>query len=286
MNSDELLTAFRSDVSLPDEETTRRAFKRAMYSRRRLVTRRRLLIAGAVAGAAAIAGGLSATFVGASSDVNPQRKQIVDATVAQAERAFGERRAFKADLDGSLLTVSASTNGEADGVVSGIEELVLAYATDENLRAAGVEGIATLSYGEGESSLSPISSPRQLSDDACDIPAGTTLANVTAASGRLVPLLGGFCMIRLTTNDPKTFASGVETTLNQLYAAVPPAKPSQGRAVIIEAYDSSGSPVIAGAWGPGTVLGGAVYARPDVFCDTPLIGSVPVGRCDSGAGNG
>jgi hypothetical protein len=269
MNTDELLTAFRSNVSLPDEATTRRAYERATQSGPRIVTRRRLVIAAAVAGAAAIAGGLSATFVGASSDVNPQRQQIVDATVAQVEQALGDHRGFKAKLDGSLLTVSASTNGEADAVASGIEELVLAYVADENLRAAGDEGVATISYSDGSYALAPISTPHTLGDDACDIPAGTTLANVTVASGRLVQLLGGFCTIHLTTDDPKTFAGDVEATLNQLYAAVPPAKPSQGRAVIIEADDPSGSPVIAGAWGPGTVLGGAVYVRPGLC--TPLV---------------
>lgn len=269
MNTDELLTAFRSTVPLPDEATTRRTYEYATQSRRRLVTRRKLLIAAAVAGAAAIAGGLSATFVGASSDVNPQRQQIVDATVAQVQQALGNERVFKAKLDGSLLTVSAGTNGEADSVAAGIEELVLAYVADKNLRAAGDEGIATISYSDGKSALAPMSMPRTLGEHACDIPAGTTLANVTAASGRLVQLLGGFCTIHLTTDDPRTFAGDVETTLNQLYAAVPPAKPSQGRAVIIEADDPGGAPVIAGAWGPGTALGGAVYVRPGLC--TPLV---------------
>jgi hypothetical protein len=269
MNDDELLIAFRSNVSLPDEETTRRAYERATHSRRRLVTRRRLVIAAAVAGAAAIAGGLSATFVGASSDVNPQRQQIVDATVTQVQQALGDERTFKATLDGSLLTVSASANGEGDRAAAGIEELVLAYVADQNLRAAGDEGIATVSYSDGEFALAPISVPHTLPDDACDIPPSTKLANVTAASGRIVKLLGGFCIVHLTTGDPKKFAGEVETTLNQLYAAVPPAKPSQGRAVIIEADDPSGSPVIAGAWGPGTVLGGAVYVRPGLC--TPLV---------------
>jgi hypothetical protein len=267
--TDDLLTEFRSDVPLPDEAKARRAYELVTHSRRRLVTRRRLAIAATVAAVAAIAGGLSATFVGASSDVNPQRQQIVDATVTQVQQALGNQRVFKATLDGSLLTVSASTNGEADGVAAGIEELVLAYVADENLRAAGDEGIATVSYSDGKSALAPISAPRTLGADACDIPAGTTLANVTAASGRLVQLLGGFCTIQLTTDDPKTFAGDVETTLNQLYAVVPSAKPSQGRAVIIEADDPGGSPVIAGAWGPGTVLGGAVYVRPGLC--TPLV---------------
>jgi hypothetical protein len=270
--TDDLLTEFRSEIPLPEEATSREIYARATAGRRR-VPRRRLVLAVAVVVVAGIAGGLYASHGGAGGNMNPQRQQIVDATVAQVQQALGDHRVFKATLDESLLTVSASTNGEADGVAAGIEELVLAYVADANLRAAGVEGVATVSYSDGSFALAPISTPHRLGDDACDIPAGTNLANVTAASGRLVQLLGGFCTIKLTTGNPKAFAGDVETTLNQLYAAVPAAKPSQGRAVIIEADDRSGSPVIAGAWGPGTVLGGAVYVRPGLC--TPLV-SPPV----------
>jgi hypothetical protein len=268
MTPDDLLTTFRSDVPLPDEPTARQIYRRATTGNRR-APRRRLVLVVAVVVAAAIAGGLYASLGGAGSNVNPQRQRIVDAAAEQVQHALGDQRTFKAKLDGSSLTVSASTNGEGDSVAAGIEELVLAYVADANLRAAGDEGVATVSWSDGSSALAPMSMPRTLGDDACTIPAGTTLANVTAASGRLVRLLGGFCTIQLTTDDPKTFASDVETTLNELYAAVPPAKPSQGRAVIIEADDPSGSPVIVGAWGPGTVLGGAVYVRHGLC--TPLV---------------
>jgi hypothetical protein len=274
MNDDELLTTFREEVAPPDETTARRAYAYATADRRR-APRRRLVLAVALVVAAGAAGGLYASLGGASSNVNPERQQIVDATVAEVQGAFDDRRDFKANLDGSLLTVSATSDGEGDGIVSGFEELVLAYVADDNLRAAGDEGVATITYSDGTSSLSPLSDVSPLEDGACEIPAGTQLANVTAASARLVPLLRGFCVIHLTTADPKTFASDVETTLNQLDAAVPPAKPSQGRAVLIEADDSDGSPVIVGAWGPGTVLGGAVYVRPGLC--SPLVFGAPVG---------
>lgn len=270
--TDDLLTEFRSDVPLPDEVQARRAYERATRSNRGLVTRRRLAVAGVVA-AAAIAGGLSATFVGASSDVNPQRQQIVDHATAQVRQAFGDRRIEKATLDGSLLTVDVKATEPLDSVLGPFEALVLAYVADDQLRAAGDEGIATLAGAAlGRNPLPPIPSTSQLPAGACDIPTGTTLAgHVTAASGRVIPLLGGFCAIGLTTSDPTAFAGDVEETLNQLWRAVPVAKISQDRFVVLEADDGRGVPVIIGAWEPRG--GGAVYVRPGLC--TPLV-SPPV----------
>ncbi len=105
------------------------------------------------------------------------------------------------------------------------------------------------------------------------------------ASGRMIPLLRGFCVIHLTTSDPKAFAGYVQESLNQLFAAVPAAKGSQGRGVVIEADDTSGVPVIVIAWGPSIDQGGSVYVRPDLECKTSLV-NPPVGRCGSGTANG
>ena len=66
MNNDDLLTEFRGDVPLPDDPTKQRIYERATSGRRHVVTRRRLVLAVAVLAAAGIAGGLSATFGGAT----------------------------------------------------------------------------------------------------------------------------------------------------------------------------------------------------------------------------
>jgi hypothetical protein len=270
---DELLTAFRADVPPADEATTKRAYERAVHARRRPVTRRRLVI-GAVAVAAAVAGGLYASLGGASSNVNPERQRIVDETLTEVQQAFGGDRLRKATLDGSLLTVDVKTDEPVNGVIGPLEGLVLAYVANDGLRASGEEGIETTSIsGWGEGALPPVPTEPRLPGGACDIPSGATFANVTAASGRLIPLLGGFCAIQLTTSDPRAFAGGVEETLNQLWSAVPATKISHGRFVMIEADDQSGAPVIVGGWEP--VGGGAVYAHPG-DC-TPLI-DYPVGN--------
>jgi hypothetical protein len=284
--TDDLLTTFRSDVPLPDDASAKRAYERATSGRRRLPRRRLAYAVAAVVVAGGLAGGLSETLGGASSNVNPQRQQIVDQAMAQVQQALGGDRLLKATLDGSVLAVDGKTDEPVNGVVEPFEELVLAHVADERLRAAGYEGVETINgEGFGEASLSPLSSMPQLSAEACDIPAGTTLAAVTAASGRMIPLLRGFCVIHLTTSDPKAFAGYVQETLNQLFAAVPAAKNAQGRGVVIEADDTSGVPVIVIAWGPSTDQGGAVYVRPNLECKTSIV-SPPFGRCGSGPGNG
>ena len=65
--TDNLLTAFRSEVPLPDEATAQRIYRRATSGRQHVVTRRRLVGAVAVLAAAAIAGALSATLGGEGS---------------------------------------------------------------------------------------------------------------------------------------------------------------------------------------------------------------------------
>lgn len=218
--TDDLLTELRAEVPLPDERTAGRADERATRSHPKRVTQRRLVIAAAVVAVASIAGGLSAEFVGASSDVNPQRQQIVNRAAAQVRRTFGDRRIAKATLDGSLLTVDVPGHGPLQSTVGGLEGVVLAHVAEDDLKAAGEEGIDSISVGNwGGSALSPFPAEPQLPADACDIPAGTQLADTTSASGRVIPLLGGFCAFRLTTAHPRSFdANGI---LNQLRAAVP-----------------------------------------------------------------
>jgi hypothetical protein len=276
--TDDLLTEFRSDVPLPDETTARRAYERATHSQRQLVTRRRLVIAAAVVAVAALAGGLSATFVGASSNVNPQRQRIVDRAVAEVRQAFGDHRIAKATLDGSLLTVDVPGHGPLQGTVGGLEGVVLAHVAENALQAAGEEGIDRIYVGNwGGTALSPFPAEPQLSADACDIPAGTHLADTTSASGRVIPLLGGFCLFRLTTAHPRLFDANA--ILNQLRAAIPAS--DQGgthhRAQVFEVYAANGKPAIIVAWGGGTNEGGSVYVRPDI-CPGPLAGSGPVVR--------
>jgi hypothetical protein len=286
MTDDDLLTEFRSDVPPPDHASAKRAYEHAIGGRRRLPRRRLGYALAAVVVAGGLAGGLSATLGGASSNVNPERQQIVDRAMRQVQQAFGGDRILKATLDGSLLTIDGKTDEPVNGVVEPFEELVLAHVADDQLRAAGYQGVETIKgKGFGEASLAPLSSIPQLSADACDIPAGTRLTSVTTASGREIPLLRGFCVIHLTTSDPKAFAGYIQETLNQLFAAVPAAKGSRGRGVVIEADDGNGVPVIVIAWGPSTDQGGAVYVRPSLECKTSIV-SPPVGRCGSGPGNG
>ena len=58
------LTTFRSEMPMPDEETTQRIYQRATSGRRHVMGRRRLVAAVAVIAAAGIAGGLTATLGG------------------------------------------------------------------------------------------------------------------------------------------------------------------------------------------------------------------------------
>jgi type II secretory pathway pseudopilin PulG len=284
--TDDRLTEFRADVPLPDDASAKRTYERAVGGRRRLPRRRLLYALAVVIVVGGLAGGLSSTLGGASSNVNPERQQIADEAMAQVQQALGGDRLLKATLDGSLLTIDGKNKGLVNGAVEPFEELVLAHVADEKLRAAGYEGVETINgKGFGGASLAPLSNIPQLSADACDIPAGTKLAEVTAAAGRTIPLLRGFCVIHLTTAHPTAFAGYAQETLNQLFAAVPPAKGSQGRGVVIEADDESGAPVIVIAWGPSVDQGGSISVRPDLECETSLV-TPPVGRCGSGSGNG
>jgi hypothetical protein len=65
--NDDNLTQFRSEMTMPDDETTQRTYERATSGRRRLATRPRLVAAVAVIAAAGIAGGITATLGGGGS---------------------------------------------------------------------------------------------------------------------------------------------------------------------------------------------------------------------------
>ena len=261
MKTDHPLSTFRSEVPFPDEATARQAYARATTDRRRVP--RRLVVAVAVVVAAGVAGGLYASLGGAGSDVNPQRQQIVDNALAQVRQAFGDHRVAKATLHGSLLTVDVPGHGALQSTVGGLEGVMLAHVAEHDLQAAGVEGIDDISVGNwGGSALSPFPAQAQLPADACDIPAGTKLPNTTSASGRVIQLLGGFCLFRLTTPHPRLFDA--QTILNQLRTAVPAS--DQGglhhRAQVFEVFDEKGKPVMVVAWGGGTNEGGSEYVRP------------------------
>lgn len=268
--TDDLLTEFRSNIPLPDEATAQRIYARATSARRR-VPRRRLVLAVALVVTAGVAGGLYASLGGAGSNVNPERQQIVDRAARRVRQAFGDHRITKATLDGSLLTVDVPGHGALQSTVGGIEGVVLAHVAEDDLRAAGDEGIDSISVGNwGGSALSPFPAQAQLPADACDIPAGTQLADTTSASGRVIPLLGGFCAFRLTTAHPRSFDA--EAILNQLRAAVPASDQggSHHRAEVFEVDGQNGKPVIVGAWGGGTNEGGSVYVRRGL--SSPLAG--------------
>ncbi|HKD94887.1 MAG TPA: hypothetical protein VKB43_09305 [Gaiellaceae bacterium] len=262
--NDDLLTAFRSDVPSPDEAKSREIYARATAGRRR-VSRRRLVLAVAVVAAAGIAGGLYASLGGAGANVNPRRQQIVNKAVAQVNRAFGDHRITKATLDGSLLTVDVPGHGPLQSTVGALEGVMLAHVVEDDLQAAGDEGIDTINVGNwGGGPLSPFPAQSQLPADACDIPADSKLADTTSASGRVIPLLGGFCLFRLTTAHPNSFDA--ETILNQLREAIPAADQggSHHRAQVFEVYGENGKPMVVVAWAGGTNEGGSVYNRPGV----------------------
>jgi hypothetical protein len=268
MNTDELLTSFRFDVPLPNEATAQRIYARATRTRRR-ITRRQLAVAAVVLGAG-VAGGLYASLGGASSNVNPERQQIVDQAMAQVQQAFGGDRIRKATLDGSLLKVGVKEDEPDNSVLGPFEGLVLIHVANEQLRAAGYEGVDTYVNGREGGPLSPLPAEPPLPTDACAIPADTQLADTTSASGRVIPLLGGFCRFRLTTAHPSSFDA--EAILNQLRLAVPASDQggSHHRAEVFEVYGENGKPVIIAAWGGGTNEGGAVYVRPGL--SSPLAG--------------
>jgi hypothetical protein len=93
----------------------------------------------------------------------------------------------------------------------------------------------------------------------------------------MIPLLRGFCVIRLTTSDPKRFGFG--EVVNQLDAVIPVSKMQRDRGVVIEVDDDSGVPLVVAAWGASSDLGGpggALYVRPDLACTT----------CNSGTAHG
>lgn len=65
--TDDLLTTFRSEMPMPNEQTTQRVYERATSGRRSLGTRRNLVAVVAVLAAAAIAGVLSLTLGGSGA---------------------------------------------------------------------------------------------------------------------------------------------------------------------------------------------------------------------------
>jgi hypothetical protein len=259
--TDDLLTTFRSDVPLPDDASAKRAYERAVSGRRRLPRRRLAYAVAAVVVAGGLAGGLSATLGGASSNVNPQRQQIVDQAMTQVQQAFGGDRILKATLDGALLTIDVKADEPDNSVLGPFEGLVLIHVANEQLQAAGYQGVDTYVNGRsGPNQLSPLPAQPQLPAGACDIPAGTQLADTTTASGRLIPLLGGFCDFRLTTAHPRSFDAN--TILNQLRAAIPASDQGEShhRAQVFEVYGENGKPVFILAWDGGTNEGGAEYS--------------------------
>ena len=65
--TDDILTTFRSEMPVPDEETTQRIYERATSGRRRMAGRGRLVAVVAVVAVAGIAGGLTAALNGGGS---------------------------------------------------------------------------------------------------------------------------------------------------------------------------------------------------------------------------
>ena len=115
--TDDLLTTFRSEMPMPDEETTQRIYERATSGRRRLVTRNRLVAVAAVIALAGIAGGLSLTLGGGSS---PKPWPIGSAGGGAAGKIsfnpltteFTAGGNAYASIDVSLLSMSSATTLE------------------------------------------------------------------------------------------------------------------------------------------------------------------------------
>ena len=115
--TDDLLTNFRSEMPMPDEETTQRIYARATSGRRRPVTRNRLVAVAAVIALAGIAGGLSVTLGGGSS---PKPWTIGPAGGGPAGKIsanpltteFTDGGNEYTSIDASLLSMSSATTLE------------------------------------------------------------------------------------------------------------------------------------------------------------------------------
>ncbi len=257
--TDDLLTEFRSSVPLADEATARRIYGRATSGRRRR-PRRRHVVAIALVSVAGIAAGLAATNRGEGSKPIRERKQIVHDALMQTQRAFGDGRILDASLSprGSLLTVRVKYGGAHNSVIGPEEGAILAQVVDDQLRASGYDGVAALKIsGKGTAEFRPAPAQSKLPAGACHIPAGTHLDGIASASGRLIPLLGGFCSFRLTFADLPTF-SGAVTALRELRVAVPA---GNRRPAIFELDDWHGNPAVIYGENPGD-QGGATYVAP------------------------
>lgn len=104
--TDDLLTTFRSEMPLPDDETARRIYERATSGRRNVFTRRRLAAVVAVIAAAGISGGLSATLGGGASKPPAGTDQSGGPT-----QSFGTyaQNLYTFNRDGQMLTSVAVT---------------------------------------------------------------------------------------------------------------------------------------------------------------------------------
>jgi hypothetical protein len=111
---DDILTHFRSEMPVPDEETTKRIYEQATSGRRRLVTRNRLVALATVLALAGIAGGLTAAFSGGgalkpwkigSAGGGPSGKLMVNPLTTDFTANGNEY----SSIDVSLLSMSATT---------------------------------------------------------------------------------------------------------------------------------------------------------------------------------
>jgi hypothetical protein len=246
--TDDLLTAFRSEVSLPDEATARRIYTQATGGRRR-IPRRRLVLAIAVVLGAALAAGLSTTLGGASPNPDETARQhVVDRAVTEVQNAFGDQRVVSGQLYGAVLSVKLAGS---DFVSGGFEARILANVVDEDLHASGLPEIDAVQskgdggavYGEGVRLPATRSS---LPDDACDVAPDAAPAHTTVASARMVPLLGGFCVFELETSDLAAFAQDAPVTLSKL------PEMDNERPHLIEVYDDAGTLQLIQWWSPFT----------------------------------
>ncbi len=259
MTDDRLLTEFRSAVPFPDEATTRRIYGQATSASRRLgLPRRRHVLAVALVAAAGVAAGLAATYTGEGSHPKPERQKIVDDATAQVEKAFGDGRIRSVTLGprGTFITIDTKRNGPANHILGPAEGVILANVVDEQLRTAGYDGLRSAKiYGWGTTQLKPYPALPGLSSGACDIPPHA-LTGIASASGRLIPLLGGFCDFRLTLADPVLNPDAAGEALGQLRTAVPAA----GRTLVFfEVDDENGTPLLIATRYPDS---GASYHAP------------------------
>lgn len=110
------LTTFRSEMPMPDEETTQRIYDRATSGRRHVLTRRRLVAVVAVIAAAGIAGGITAALSGGGAlkpwHIGPAGGAAGKISINPLSTEFTASGDAYTAIDVSLLSISSANTLE------------------------------------------------------------------------------------------------------------------------------------------------------------------------------